>query len=600
MSSDHKDELSSTAIVDTLYDIALDPRSLENFIETWTDAGLDRELTRQVLEGFDEFDTVFHDHISRADTFLRRDKENDKLSELTGALAPFESLAAFVVDRSHQIVAANDGSRDSFGLTEGASLAEVNVPVDTYQPLLDALNKTLASPKPTQSLLKVGTEDSPTPIVFQIRQLPERNSEQGNLALVVTTKYHWNTYLGETLEEVFALTSAEQGIVRALVEGRSAKEISADRGTSEGTVRGQIKTVLSKMNARTQSEIIRLVMTLRDVSPGQRLPSTASDPTPSLVSKTWWRDEVWKPYQTLIMPDGRRMDYHVMGPATGSPVLYSHMGYCLVRWHEPMVRMLYDLNLRIICPIRAGYGNSENLDPKADVRTSTRNDTLFLLQHLGVSQLPYLTQGNDLIFATDFATHNPEMVSEIIGLCARPPLPDDYHYANMGIWHRFFLSTARHAPHLLRFTTKAAVSMGRRIGSIEMFRQMNKSSPSDMILLEDEAVVAILKENGELIAGPGADITQAYTMEILATEAPWSDLMRTTQNIKTWFVNGGDDPATDMGTIAEYRDAYPWIDIEVVPNAGQLMIYQHYKMLLPRIAVSASRSMANSLSTQGS
>ncbi len=592
MSSNPKDDFSSSAMVDTLYDIALDPRSLENFIETWTDAGLDRELTRKVLEGFDEFDMVFHDHISRADTFLQRDKTHENRSELASALAPFESLAAFVVDQSHQIVAANDGSRDFFGLIEGASLADVNVPVDMYEPLVEALNKTLASPKPTQSLLKVETEDNPTPVVFQIRQLPKRENDLGNLALVVTTKYHWNTYLGETLEEVFELTSAEQGIVRALVEGRTAKEISADRKTSEGTVRGQIKTVLSKMNARSQSEVIRLVLNLRDVSTGHHLPSAETNPMRSLVSKTWWRDEVWKPYQTLIMPDGRRMDYHVMGPATGSPVLYSHMGYCLVRWHEPMVRMLYDLNLRIICPIRAGYGKSENIDRKADVRASTRHDTLFLLQHLGISRLPYLTQGNDLIFAADFAAHHPNMISEIIGLCARPSLPGDFHYSNMGVWHRFFLSTARHAPHLLRFTTKAAVSMGRRIGSIDMFRQMNKSSPSDLLLLEDEALTTILTENAELIAGPDVDITQAYTMEILATEAPWSDLMNAIKGIRTWFVNGGEDPATDVATISEYRDAYPWIDIEVIANAGQLMIYQHYEALLPRIAEAAQQRVS--------
>ncbi len=590
MSNDPKDELSSTAIVDTLYDIALDPRSLESFIDSWTDAGLDREQTRQVLAGFDEFDTIFHDHISRADTFLRRGTRNDKGTDMTAALAPFESLAAFIVDRSFLIVAANEGARESFGLIEGASLADVNVPADTFEPLVEALEKTLSSPKPTQSILKVESEESPTPVVFQIRQLPKRDNERDNLVLVVTTKHHWSAFLSETLEEVFQLTSAEQGIVRALVEGMSAKEISANRGTSEGTVRGQIKTVLSKMNARTQSEIIRLVLNLRDVSSGQRLPEAPSGTVPLLITKKWLRDEVWKPYQTLIMPDGRRMDYHVMGPINGAPVLYSHMGYCLVRWHEPMVRMLYDLNLRVVCPIRAGYGKSENIDPTADVLASTRSDTLFLLQHLGISRLPYLTQSNDLIFAADFATHHPEMVSEIIGLCARPPLPGDRHYSNMGVWHRFFLSTARHAPHLLRFTTKAAVSMGRRIGSMEMLRQMNKSSPSDMLLLEDKALVAVLKENAELIVAPSADITQAYTMEIRATEAPWSKLMFAIEGIKTWFVNGGEDPATDVATISDYRDAYPWIDIEVIPNAGQLLVYQHYGTLLPKIADAASRA----------
>lgn len=593
MSDDSAETLSTTSIVDTLYDIALDPRSLEDFVQSWTDAGLDQELTRKVLAGFDEFDQVFHNHLNRADTFLRRDQsERSKDADIDAALAPFASLAAFVVNRTQMVVAGNDGAKDSFGLRKGISLANGTVPADIYDPLVETLKRTLSSAKPSQSLLKVETESSPTPIVFQIRQLPQTDKSQGNLALVVTTKYHWNTYLGETLEDVFHLTAAERGIVRALVEGKSSKEISADRGTSEGTVRGQIKTVLSKMNARTQSEVIRLVLNLRDVSPGHRLPTHMSGTPAPVASTTWWQDEIWKPYQTLTMPDGRRMDYHVMGPPTGAPVLYSHMGYCLVRWHEPMVRMLYDLNLRIICPIRAGYGRSDNIDPNADVLVQTRRDTLALLQHLGISRLPYLTQGNDLIFAADFGAQHPDMINEIIGICARPSLPGDRHYASMGKWHRFFLSTARHAPHLLRFTTKAAVSMGRRIGALEMLRQMNTSSSADMALLEDEAIAGILEENADLIAGPMADITQAYTMEILATEAPWSDVMIAAQGIKTWFVNGGEDPATNVATISEYRDAYPWIDIEVIPNAGQLLIYQHYQSLLPKVAEAANQAQS--------
>lgn len=97
----------------------------------------------------------------------------------------------------------------------------------------------------------------------------EGNHKRGaKHALVVTTRYHWQTALGQTLEEVFGLTSAEQGVVRALVEVLDVKSISTERGTSASTVRGQIKSILAKMNARTQSEVIRLVMSLRDVSQG--------------------------------------------------------------------------------------------------------------------------------------------------------------------------------------------------------------------------------------------------------------------------------------------------------------------------------------------
>ena len=389
---------------------------------------------------------------------------------------------------------------------------------------------------------------------------------------------------------MFGLTAAEQGVVRALVEGLDAKSISAERGTSEGTVRGQIKSILAKMNARTQSEVIRLVMSLRDVSQEATPMAEQSGSGPVVVSADWLQSEVWKPYKTLMLPDGRRLDYHDMGPVTGAPVLYSHMGYGLVRWHAPMIKAAFSLGLRVICPIRAGYGHSDSIDLKADVLRSTREDTLHLLDHLGIERLPYLTQGNDLLFAADFASHHPDMVSEIIGICARPCLPGDRHYSGMGKWHRFFLSTAKHAPHLLKFTSRAAVAMARRLGPEEMFRQLNKTSPADLKLLDDDALMPVLRANADVIVGKTTDVSQAYAHEILATEADWTDLMKACEQTKTWFVNGGQDPATDIATIAEYREVYPWIDIEVIPDAGQMLIYQHYEYLLPLVAQAAKNT----------
>lgn len=71
----------------------------------------------------------------------------------------------------------------------------------------------------------------------------------------------------------------------------------------------------------------------------------------------------------------------------------------------------------------------------------------------------------------------------------------------MGKWHRFFLSTARHAPHLLKLTAKAVVSMAKRIDLAEMYRHMNKASATDVALLQDKCVAPVLLANAEIIAG---------------------------------------------------------------------------------------------------
>jgi len=580
----------TTDIVEHLYDIALEPMTLDGFIDAWNDAGLDASEARKAVTSIDQFDANFQAHLERAGTFLDRGQHAPEGPDLQATLAPFGSLAAFIVNDSKKIVASNAGATSTFGIETGDVLDTLPFSTEAGETLTEGLASVFKAKGPTLRLLRVESTTKTGPALFQIRRIFNQSLGDVGLALVVTTQYHWLDLIGNILEEIFNLTSAEQGIVRGLAEGQSASTLATRRGTSEGTVRGQIKSVMSKMNTRSQSEIIRLVLSLRDLSEGAQNQNGQRRSAPVETTANWLQSEVWKPFDVLILPDGRKMDFHVMGPVTGQPVLLSHMGYCTVRLHEAMVKLAFRHSLQIICPVRPGYGNSENIDPKANVLDAIRLDTLALLDHLGIARLPYVAQGNDFLWAVDFAGKHPDRVSEIIGLCARPCLPGDRHYSGMGKWHRFFLSTGKHAPHLLNFTTKAAIAMGKRIGAAEMLRQMNRNSVADVALLDDEQFLPVFLSNAEMVSGGESNAAQAYAMEVLASEADWTDLIVKARETKTYFINGAEDPATDIATISEYRETYPWIEIEVVQHAGQLMLFQHYEMLIPRLAEAARRA----------
>ncbi len=583
------DQIDPDSIVDHLYEIALDPETLTPFIDAWNAAGLDASTARLTMQTIDDFDNAYVAHLKRAEAFLARGATEGAGPDFDEMLSPFKDLAAFIVDTEMQVVAYNSGAAQAFGITGDSDLAGLGLDDDMFDALLTSLTGVFGGAR-ADRLLRLQAPGSQGQALFQIHGVADGETAAPRHALIVTTQYHWQPALGDTLEEVFNLTPAEQTVVRALVEGRDAKSISAVRGTSEGTVRGQIKSILSKMNARSQSEVIRLVLSLRDVSRDARATGQASASATDSRGANWLDAEIWKPFRSLTMPDGRKMNYLDMGPATGAPILYTHMGYGMARWHGPMVKLAFQHGLRVIVPIRAGYGHSDNLNPKADVLAATRDDTQVLLTHLGIARLPYVTQGNDLIFGADYARHNPDQVSELIGICARPWLSGDQHYAAMGKWHRFFMSTAQHAPHLLKFTTKAAVAMAKRIGPVAFFRQVNQGSKADMAMLEDPELLPVLKANGELVVGKDTDLSQIYAMEMLVTERDWSEILIAARGTRTWCVNGGEDPATDIATIAAYREEYPWIDIEVIPNGGQMLIYQHYQSILPRLALAAKRA----------
>jgi len=63
----------------------------------------------------------------------------------------------------------------------------------------------------------------------------------------------------DLLMQVFGLTAAEARLTEALAAGRSLEQIGEERGTSYGTLRVQLKSVMSKTGTRRQGELIALV-----------------------------------------------------------------------------------------------------------------------------------------------------------------------------------------------------------------------------------------------------------------------------------------------------------------------------------------------------
>lgn len=82
-------DIDPSRIVDQLYDIALDPESLNPFIDAWNAAGLDAETARKTIRTIDAFDDAYHAHLQRAETFLARGEEVDPSSDLAVMLTPF-------------------------------------------------------------------------------------------------------------------------------------------------------------------------------------------------------------------------------------------------------------------------------------------------------------------------------------------------------------------------------------------------------------------------------------------------------------------------------------------------------------------------------
>jgi DNA-binding CsgD family transcriptional regulator len=102
------------------------------------------------------------------------------------------------------------------------------------------------------------------PLQLLAMPLPEaqRNSTRADLLLLATNPDDPIHFPDAVLRALYGLTPAETEVANGLLMAYSAEEIACLRRVSTGTVRQQIKAMMSKTGSSRQSEMIRLFMTL--------------------------------------------------------------------------------------------------------------------------------------------------------------------------------------------------------------------------------------------------------------------------------------------------------------------------------------------------
>ncbi|MEM9784020.1 MAG: LuxR C-terminal-related transcriptional regulator [Pseudomonadota bacterium] len=575
-------------VLDRIYQVALEPSALDDLISLWCDEGLPELLADRPRgdAGSAEAPGVYHRHIARAQAILGQGRTEHP--SLADHLKGFDNLAAFVIGGALTVAAANAGARAAFGAQEGQPIGGLGLPDEVGAALHATVQGVLHGAPGAERLVKVDASDKGGTMLLRVLRVAGA-PEGGPAALVVSTAFRLRRTVATLLDQVFGLTEAERDVVRLLVGGDDIKTIARTRGTREGTTRGQVKSIIAKMNLRSQTDIVRMAMALGafpDVAPGEEEALRAPE-----LSQRWLDAEVWKPLDRLALPDGRSMGYLDTGPASGAPVLMSHMGSCMVRWSHSMIRMAFEQDLRVIVPVRAGYGPSAALPPRTDPLAAASDDAMRLLAHLGIGPLPYLAQGTDFAFAADMIARHPGAVTALIGSGARPCLPGGEQVGGPGRWQKFFVAAARTAPHLAEFASIAVMEMSRRIGPEAMLRSLCKDSAADLALLEIGEMRQVLAANIALMSQSAGRAGQAFAREYVAFQGDWSASVRATRAIPVQLFIAEEDPTIHTEAVGDLRHAYPWMEIETVPNAGLALTYQFHRTLIPLLA-KAARSAA--------
>src|SRR6056297_3471161 len=567
--------------IDRLYDVALDPGRFEALLDHWESAvaPLRAHVDLSAPRLLD--DPQIAAHFRRATEFLDRTVIDDSpggADGLDAMLAPFDRVAALVLDRGGAVRAANPAARQVLGIGPHSTLGDLPLHDDDRPALAAALSMLFHDRGKDTAMLRLRGDGPGHLMVLRLQRCSAPDGT--DLVLAASNGLRLPEGFCDILRQAFDLTRAEGDILCRLVDCRSITEIAAERGRSPDTIRAQIKSILAKTETHSQLELVRLALSMIDM--------TAATVTAATTSGGGARVHTGpdvSAYRTLVAPDGRRVAWLVLGAGTGRPLLYMPLDYGLVRWPAAAEAEARARGIRVIVPLRPGYGPSDMVARGAEYDAALLADTEMILRAEGVRRCPLLSLGGDLYYAVQLTRRDPSRVSGIVACAGMLPLTRRAEVERMDKWHRFILAGAKFTPHLLPFMVKAGFILARRIGKRGFIHAVYGTSDADIATFEDPEVLEAIVNGSEVALSATHSSHEAFSRQLVGGQLEdWSaDLLALRGVLPVVLMNGAQDPQVPRATYDEFRRDQPWIEYHLFEDAGQLVFFRHWRAALDRL-----------------
>lgn len=563
-------------IVERLYDVALDPIKLEQLLRVWEDhaAPLRQEAEGPLDDALGSPDMMAH--MQRATVFLDR-YEATAEGNLRSVLEDIPRSAAFLSDGGAGIADCNRPATVAFGITPGGPFAALPFDEEDRQLLAGSIRKVAGGRAEKGVTLRIRSTVTGSPVIVRVSRVA---SEGPPLALVLSTELVWPLGFEETVQEAFGLTPAEVEIVRGITLGLPIKDIAEARGRSAETVRTQVRSILQKTETHSQSELVRVVLGLMDVALVPTNLPVRSVPRGGSLDARELR-ELW-------LADGRRLTWIEFGDPKGHPILFMHMDFGMMRWPASAERHAAVRKLRVIVPVRAGYGLTDLHLRSADHLSAVTQDYIAVLDHLAVQDAIALPMGADLRFAMTLANRRPDLVAGIVGAACQLPLRTAAQYERMDKWQRFILANARYAPRVLPFLVQAGFSLARRLGKDVFFTQVNGGSPADIEAFGRPEVREAILTGTDICLSRDRAAHEAFTRECIGSEKDWSAVVLECR-VPVLLLQGDQDPQTPAASIRELMVDFPHLTVRFLPETGQLLFFKEWPLVLEEVELMLAR-----------
>ena len=570
---DHKQQL-----IQATYSATVEPEQLETFEKLW-ESYIDNEIINN--ESADLKSIEINKHISLALDILSRVNHVRDTAAEARKIVDSEYGLRFLFDHSGKIIVSNSDARPF--LKNVTNIYDLDIDpiaikkINTWLANLDDSNANKFL------FVHVRREKSGQKNCFFLTpmQIGQDQSEVASTCYLVTlVDFDVVPDALPSIQEAYHLTQAEADVAMRLSNGRTPAEISIDRNVSIFTVRTQIQIILKKTGSRTIPEMVK---TLTGMSAKY---STLKSQTDMIAARQKQNEGLLRP-AGLTLNDGRYFQYFEQGHPNGLPVILFPFPMYDVGLSQASAKMAVLRGLRVITPLRAGYGDSDT-NPKNtayELVDSSAADLRNLLDHLGLSKV-VLMCGWAGFHAQRFAVKHPDLVHGILQL-GTIPIWNNAYIKTLRSRQRNVMKTSIHAPQVVPYLArvgKALMDSGR--GTL-FATSLDKDRPIDLEALEDPDNLDTIMRGYEVIGKQGV---RTIAKDLHAIHADWKpDAEKLTVPITVLV--GSKNTDYPESSFLDYQKTVPQTIIKYIEGAGSYLHLTHFDIVSKELQALAAKKV---------
>ncbi|MCT4655596.1 MAG: LuxR C-terminal-related transcriptional regulator [Cohaesibacter sp.] len=567
------DEGQHAKLLQALYGFLSDPNDFQEFLTELDDQlislGQDHLSAQDFTKEYEDFSkssnldhhfacaAQIFDRIGLADATAASTTSSNKLNN-----------PEFLLDGNGIVLSMNASASQMFDSAEiGKPSFKILDDPDFHAFLRDEINRPAAK---NSNQLRVYVHTDPlnhqSQKLFLLTQNEEQKEAYGTVFSLICCQLGWKHAIGLTLETSFGLSSAEQEVLKGVVEGKSFSDIAEERGRSVQTIRTQSKSLLRKTGAKSQAGLVRLFAAI-------------CLSVPSLREET--ESSIGKPFHHLrsnmVGFDGMpQLQVDEYGSATGFPVIMFHGLFTGTGLTEQASAYVASCGLRIIAPWRPDWGQSG-----AFTGDRTKAPELFarqieeLLKHYNFEQVALVGRFTGCIYAAATAQRLASRAIATILVSPTQPIVDKSELRQMEGWQRIFAYAITYTPSVVPILVRGMRQFLFRKEVSKFMEGFYGSPMADIKARNLPEIQALIAEQVEQSFAQG---TQAHERDLMLTGSNWTRYLEGIVS-PVLSIHGQKNPVDKIETIRGFTRYCPHMQLLELEDRGQLFVHSEPALL---------------------